>query len=136
MSRWWKLGLSAPCLTPHHHHVRKDHQYRCNRDRDQPSDPVDPWAAAAAEQDVEVPADDDTTDATQDGEPDRDVVPSARSNKLAEQADDDARDNDSDDLHMFLLASAGRPMQQLPLSRTHSAFHTKGNVAESLQKSG
>src|SRR4030095_12325811 len=106
MSRWQQLDRSAPCFAPHHHHVGDDHQYRSNRDCDEPADPIDSGAAVATEQNVDVPADEDTTDATQDGEPDRDVVPSARSNKLAEQPNDDARDNHADDL----------PMQQLPLS--------------------
>src|SRR5215217_2584989 len=82
-------------------HCRCDHnQYRSNRNCDQPTDPINPWAAVATERGVDVPADDDTSDAAQDGEPEWDVVPATRSNELAEQANNDARDNHSDDLHM------------------------------------
>ena len=52
---------------------------------------------------VDEPAEDDAADAAQDGQPDRDVVLVARSDELAQQPDDDARDDDADDLHEVSL---------------------------------
>src|SRR6188472_3265442 len=70
-----RLRPSAPRSAPHHDRVRDDHQDRSADDRNEPTGPVDPGAAVAAEQNVDVPADDHTTDAAQNGEPNRDVVP-------------------------------------------------------------
>ena len=61
---------------------------------------------AAAERGVHEPAEDDSADAAQDGEPDRDVVLVAGSDELAQQADDDASDDDADDFHVRLSCSS------------------------------
>src|SRR5215218_1180730 len=95
------LSAQLPARLAPRGQCRCDHdQDRSNRNCYEPAHPVDPWAAVATERGVEVPAEDDTTDAAQDGQPERDVVSATRSNKLAEQADNDARDNHSDDLHI------------------------------------
>src|SRR5512133_226735 len=95
------LGLrrATPCSGPHHHGIGDDHQDRGNGNGDEPTDPVDSRTPVATERRVDVPADEDTDDATHNGEPDRDVVPCARSNKLPKQANNDACNDHSDDLH-------------------------------------
>src|SRR5215217_2241078 len=76
-------------------------------DRDDPPHPVDTRTTVAPERGVDEPADQDPTDAADDGQPDRDVVPVARGDELAQQADDDAGEDDTDDLHCFLLKRDG-----------------------------
>src|SRR5215217_2368472 len=94
-------GPQLPTTLGLRSHRRGDnHQDRGNGNRHEPAGPVNAGATVATERRVEVPADDDSSDTTQDGEPEWDVVPTIRSNKLAEQANNDARDNHSDDLHV------------------------------------
>src|SRR4051794_22207210 len=99
-------GARSPSATrrgvPSRDAGRDDHQDCGHHDGDDPTDPVDAGAAVAAEGGVDEPSDDHATDAAEHGEPDRDVVLVPRSDELAEQADDDARDDDADDLHAFL----------------------------------
>ena len=52
------------------------------RDRDDPPHPIDAGAAVAPERGVDEPTDQDPTDPTNDGQPDRDVVPVARATNL------------------------------------------------------
>ena len=58
-----------------------------------------PFGLLDAEGSRDVVADQDTDDAADDREPQRDVVPVSGGHELAEQADDDAGDDDSDDIH-------------------------------------
>lgn len=55
-------------------------------DRHDPADPVDTVAAVTAERCVDVPTQDDASDAAQDGQPDGDVVLVARRDQLAKAA--------------------------------------------------
>src|SRR4029079_12085555 len=80
-----------------------DDQDGRDHDRDDPADPVHAGAAVAPERGVDEPAEHDSADAAEDGQPDRDVVLVARSDELAQQPDDDARDDDADDLHEVSL---------------------------------
>src|SRR5829696_3398488 len=79
---------------------RREHdEDRRDDDTDDPPGPVDALGRLDPQGSGDVVADEHAADATEDSQPERDVVPVAGSDELAEQPDDEACDENSDDVH-------------------------------------
>src|ERR671913_1721825 len=87
-------------------------------DADDPPDPVDAARRLNTERCGEVVADEHATDPADNGEPERNVVAVPRREELAQQADDDAGNDHTDDVHSdpfhrlgtaLFFGSAGAP---------------------------
>src|SRR5215218_3279295 len=76
-------------------------------DADDPPDPVDAAGRLNTEGCGEVVADEHAADPADNGEPERNVVAVARREELAQQADDDACDDHTDDVHRRPLSLVG-----------------------------
>src|SRR4030095_13838278 len=86
----------------------RDHdQDRCDDDADDPPDPVDAARGLNPEGCGQVVADEHAADPADNGEPERNVVAVARREELAQQADDDACDDHTDDVHPRPLSPVG-----------------------------
>src|SRR5215218_10044713 len=78
-------------------------------DADDPPGPVDAARRRNPERCGEVVADEHAADPADNGEPERDVVAVAGREELAQQADDDAGDDQTDDVHRRPLSLLGWP---------------------------
>src|SRR5215207_6378155 len=78
-------------------------------DADDPPGPVDAGRRLNTDRCGEVVADEHDADPADNGEPDRDVVAVAWREELAQQADDDAGDDHTDDVHSDPFTCWRRP---------------------------
>src|SRR5215216_5026458 len=86
----------------------RDHdQDRRDNDADNPPDPVNAARRLNTERCGEVVADEHAPDPADNGEPERNVVAVAWREELAQQADDDACDDHTDDVHRRPLSPVG-----------------------------
>src|SRR4051794_37017007 len=92
---------------PPGHGRRDDDEDGRDDDADDPPDPVDALGCLDPQSCGDVVADQHTADAAEQGQPERDVVPVAGSDELAEQSDDQTCDENSDDLHDDAFHSGG-----------------------------
>src|SRR5215211_4442796 len=101
-------SLDGPAASARHRGRDHDQDGR-DDDADDPPDPVDAARRLNPERCGEVVADEHPADPAEDGEPERNVVAVARREELAQQADDDAGDDHTDDVHRRPLSLLGRP---------------------------
>src|SRR3712207_4879215 len=90
--------LDRPAASARHRGRDHDEDGR-DDDADDPPDPVDAARRLNTEPCGQVVADEHAADPADNREPERNVVSVARRDELAEQADDDACDDHTDDVH-------------------------------------
>src|SRR5215216_2835567 len=90
--------LDRPAASARHRGRDHDEDDR-DDDADDPPGPVDAARGLNTERCGEVVADEHSADPADNGEPERNVVAVARREELAQQADDDACDDHTDDVH-------------------------------------
>src|SRR5215211_3048518 len=100
--------LDRPAASARHRGCDHDEDSR-DDDADDPPDPVDAADRLNTEGCGEVVADEHAADPADNRQPERDVVAVARGEELAQQADDDACDDHTDDVHRRPLSLLGRP---------------------------
>src|SRR5215207_8992472 len=111
-SRTWSSrsqdALDGPAASGCHRGRDHDQDGR-DDDADDPPDPVDAARRLNPERCGEVVADEHAADPADNGQPEWNVVAVARREELAQQADDDAGDDYTDDVHRRPLSLLGRP---------------------------
>src|SRR5512135_3152133 len=80
-----------------------DDEHGGDDDADDPPDPVHARSRPDTKRGRDVVAYEDTPDAADHGEPQRDVVSVTRRDELTQKPDDEPRDEDAHNLHLFLL---------------------------------
>src|SRR5512132_1635483 len=98
--------LDRPAASARHRGRDHDEDGR-DDDADDPPGPVDAARGGNTERCGEVVADEHSADPADNGEPERNVVAVARREELAQQADDDACDDYTDDIHRRPLSPVG-----------------------------
>src|SRR5829696_3667770 len=133
--RWRRPPESDPAAGPPPGHGRRDDdEDGRDDDADDPPDPVDAAGCLDAQSSGDVVADQHAADAAEQGQPERDVVPVAGSDELAQQSDDDACDENSDDLHDEAFHSGVSNRSHLIYTATSAAVTTPSRVTSNLHK--
>src|SRR5215207_8191911 len=101
-------ALDGPAASARHRGRDHDQDSR-DDDADDPPDPVDAARRLNPERCGEVVADEHPADPADNGQPEWNVVAVAWREELAQQADDDACDDHTDDVHRRPLSLLGRP---------------------------
>src|SRR5215216_7946680 len=100
-------SLDRPAASSARQRGRNHDKDRRDDDADDPPDPVDAARRLNTQRCGEVVADEYPDDPADNGEPERNVVAVAWREELAQQADDDACDDHTDDVHRRPLSPVG-----------------------------
>jgi len=101
-------SLNCPAASSSARHRGRDHdEDGRDDDADDPPDPVDAARRLNTERCGDVVADEHSADPAENSKPERNVVAVAWRDELAQQADDDACDDHTDDVHRRPLSPVG-----------------------------